>query len=363
MAFICRVGDLRECCGLARFSEKKENHMNTGLSIVIPTMGRPILVRTLESVLAANGADHLEVIVVGEIRDAAVLQQVTAIVSAHSNVRHVSISYPDGDSSRKKNRGVEESCADIVAFLDDDVVIASDWPEHILKAFEDPAVGLVSGPSLVPEDINLSARLAGLALTSRAAGYVADRYRIGNTAVREIGWSRIIGCNAAYRKMVFRQMGGFPPEFYPGEEMIAAWRTQQLGHKLLFIPAAWVYHYPRQSVKRFWRQMWGYGATRIRLKRAGTAFEWTTLIPAVWVFSLLVLGLLAPFCSFCAVLLKLDLELYALMAAVVALETAIQTRRLRDLLVFFMIPFMHLSYGLAEWFEFFHPNRDLSENK
>jgi len=116
-------------------------------------------------------------------------------------------------------------------------------------------------------------------------------------------------------------------------------------------------------VKRFCRQMWGYGATRIRLKRAGTGFEWTTLIPAVWVFSLVALGLLAPFCGFCAFLLKLDLALYALMALVVALETAVQTRRPRDLLVLFMIPVMHISYGLAEWFEFFRPNRDLSENR
>lgn len=337
--------------------------MNPKLSIVIPTMGRPILVRTLESVLATNGSAQLEVIVVGEIPDSGVLQNVTAIAAANSNVRHISVSYPTGDSSRKKNRGAEESRAEIVAFLDDDVVIASDWPEHILKAFENPAIGLVSGPSLVPEDINLSARLAGLALTSRAAGYVAERYRIGSTAVREIGWSRIIGCNAAYRKTVFQQMGGFPPEFYPGEEMIASWRTQQLGQKLLFIPFAWVYHYPRQSVKRFWRQVWGYGATRIRLKRAGTGFEWTTLVPAAWVFSLLTLGTASLICDTCAFLLRLDLAVYALAALAVSLETAAQTRRLRDLLVFFMIPVMHLSYGLAEWFEFFSPNRDLSENR
>jgi cellulose synthase/poly-beta-1,6-N-acetylglucosamine synthase-like glycosyltransferase len=336
--------------------------MMSSLSIVIPTMGRPILVRTLESVLATQDVARLEILVVGEIPDNEVLKKVTAVTEANPNVRHLSVSWPTGDSSRKKNRGAEEACAEIVAFLDDDVVIAPDWPEHILKAFDDSSVGLVSGPSLVPEDINLSARLAGLALTSRAAGYVADRYRVGDTAVREIAWSRIIGCNAAYRKTVFQQMGGFPPEFYPGEEMIAAWRTQQLGHKLLFIPAAWVYHYPRQSVKRFWRQMWGYGATRVRLKRAGTGFEWTTLIPAAWVLSLLVLGVASPFCRFCAMLFQLNLVLYVLAAAVIAVETAVRTKRIHDLMVFFMIPVMHLSYGFAEWFEFFRPNRDLSEN-
>ena len=42
--------------------------------------------------------------------------------------------------------------------------------------------------------------MAGLALASRAAGYVADRYRQGEDEVRPINWSRIIGCNAAYRR-------------------------------------------------------------------------------------------------------------------------------------------------------------------
>ncbi len=81
------------------------------------------------------------------------------------------------------------------------------------------------------------------------------------------------------------------------------------------------------------------------------------------VFWLVTLVPAALVCNLCAVLLKLDIGLYALMAAAVTLETAAQTRRARDLLVFFMIPIMHLSYGFAEWFEFFRPNRDLSENK
>jgi cellulose synthase/poly-beta-1,6-N-acetylglucosamine synthase-like glycosyltransferase len=337
--------------------------MTPHLSIVIPTMGRAILVQTLASVLTAQGAENFEVIVVGEIPDPAVAKEFATLITTYPQLRHIAISYPDGDSSRKKNRGAEESRAEIIAFLDDDVVIAPDWPEQIIRAFDDPTVGLVSGPSLVPEEINLAARLAGLALTSRAAGYAADRYRTGHAAVREITWSRIIGCNAAYRRSAFRQMGGFPPEFYPGEEMIAAWRTQQLGHKLRFLPAAWVYHYPRQSVRRFARQLWGYGATRIRLKRAGVGFEWTTLVPAAWVLSLVALIPAATFSRTALQLLELDLALYALTALAIAFETVLHTRRPRDLLVFFMIPVMHLSYGAAEWFEFFRPGRDYSEHR
>ena len=328
------------------------------ISIVIPTLGRPILMRTLDSILSVRGVEQLEILVVGEIRDEAVRSYVTALAARHPNLIHWSVSYPTGDSSRKKNLGAEKSRADIIAFLDDDVVIVPDWPAHIVKAFEDPSVGLVSGPSLVPHDVPLFARLAGLALTSQAAGYVSERYRAGADEKRVVGWSRIIGCNAAYRSSVFRQMGGFPPEFYPGEEMIAAWRTQQLGHTLLFLPSAWVYHYPRQSMPRFWRQIWGYGATRIRLKRAGVEFEWATLVPACWVFSLLLFGIGGIFHGFFALLLALDLAAYALMAAVVTASTFCQTRKPADLLLFLVIPIMHLSYGLAEWFEFFCPDRD-----
>ncbi|MFA5687690.1 MAG: hypothetical protein WC959_00840 [Kiritimatiellales bacterium] len=64
--------------------------------------------------------------------------------------------------------------------------MAPDWAEHIFAAFNDYSVGLVSGPALVPENVNLSARLAGLTLTSRAAGYVADCYKTGDSAVLEI---------------------------------------------------------------------------------------------------------------------------------------------------------------------------------
>ena len=333
------------------------------ISIVIPTLGRDILVRTLQSVLSTTNSDRLEIIVAGKIPDESILRQVEEIISSNPNVRHLPVSYETGDSSRKKNIGAESSRAEIVAFLDDDVIIAPDWPEHILRAFDDPAVGLVSGPALVPDDINFSARLAGLALTSRAAGYVAERYKTGDAAVREIVWSRIIGCNAAYRKTVFEKMGGFPPEFYPGEEMIAAWRAQKLGCKLLFIPAAWVYHYPRQSVKRFCRQMWGYGATRVRLIRAGVDFEWATIVPAVWILSLIALGILSVFSRIFSILLAVNILLYSLMSFSVTVETVLHTRRRRDLLLMFMIPVMHISYGFAGWFEFFRPNRDLSENR
>ena len=333
------------------------------LSVVIPTLGRPILVRTLESLAASQGFDSVEVLVVGVVPDGPVLRSVQELSQQHPQIHHLPVSFPKGDSSEKKNAGFRAARSDIVAFLDDDVLVAPDWPLLILEPFHDASVGLISGPSLIPDDINTMGRMAGLALASRAAGYVADRYRKGQDEIRPINWSRIIGCNAAYRRKAFEGMGFFDPTFYPGEEMIASYKTEKLGWKLMFTPRAYVYHYPRQSAARFWKQMWGYGATRIRLFRGGVEFEPATIVPMLWVASLLVLGLASIFSEIARWLLLLDIGLYALADLLVTLEMVLETRRAKDALLLLLIPLMHISYGLAEWTEFFRPNKDLSERR
>ena len=331
------------------------------LSVVIPTMGRDILIRTLESLAVSEGFAGIEVIVAGRVPDAEVAARLKEICGRHGNVRHLDIQFETGDSSRKKNEGAAAARAPLIAFLDDDVVVAPDWPKRISEPFADAQVGLASGPSLVPEDINRIGRLAGLVLSSRAAGYVAERYRQNRATGYAIDWDRVIGCNAAYRREAFAQMGGFPVDFYPGEEMIAAFRTERAGWKLLFLPAAWVKHYPRQSLRRFWRQMWGYGATRIRLLRGGVSFTPLPLIPGLWVGATAGLALLAPFFPWARVLLAAELGLYALLALAVAAETVARTRRWGDGWLLAMIPWMHLAYGLAEWAEGVRPGRDFSE--
>ncbi|MBN1270394.1 MAG: glycosyltransferase [Kiritimatiellae bacterium] len=328
---------------------------------MIPTLGRPTVVQTVESLVAARGFESIEVFVAGAIPEGAVLDRLNALITKYPWIRHLPVFFAKGDSSEKKNAGWREGRADIVAFLDDDVVVAPDWPERILEPFADAKVGLVSGPGLVPEDISLIGHLAGTALQSHAAGYVSQRYLAGGTGAREIKWSRIIGCNMAYRRSVIEEIGGFDAGFWPGEEMIAAFHTQQRGYKLMFQPQASVYHYPRQSLGRFWKQMHGYGATRIRLIRAGVEFEPATIVPGIWVLSLVVLAAAAAFASLFSWLLLADVVLYLLAAAVITLIKFADTQRPVDLLIFFLIPVMHLSYGIAEWVEFLRPDKDLSE--
>ena len=96
------------------------------LSVVIPTMGRDTLIRTLESLAAAEGFAQIEVIVAGRVADADVAARLGDFCARHANVRHLDIQFATGDSSRKKNEGAAAARAPLIAFLDDDVVVAPD---------------------------------------------------------------------------------------------------------------------------------------------------------------------------------------------------------------------------------------------
>lgn len=349
-----------------RSLREKLNLMNTKpiLSVVIPTIGRPMVLRAVESLLAANQSSELEIIVAGAVTMPAVAGRLKELMKNNPQIIHLPVSFQRGDSSEKKNAGWKAANSEIVAFIDDDVVVGENWPEAVLEPFAGKSVGLMSGPGLVPANVPLMARLAGWTLASRAAGYVQERYLTDNSVSRPVKWSRLIGCNMAYRRRVLEDINGFDPKFWPGEEMIAAYiATSHKGYTLVFQPKAVLHHYPRASYWSFLKQMYGYGATRIRLIRAGTDIEPATLGP-MFLFALFILLAIGAFFS------KIFLAaLFAFMAIYLSFAAWCACLKWRDekdkkaLLIFFMIPGMHLSYGLAEWIELIRPGRDLSLKK
>ena len=340
-------------------------------SVVIPTMGRETVLRTVASLEACDGAETLDICVAGKVPDGPVAEGLRDACRCWNNLRWEQVSFPVGDSSEKKNHGVRCTRGELVAFLDDDVVVDRGWAKAMQAVFDDPAVGLASGPSLVPEDVGSSARRAGLALSSAAAGFVAERYRKNATAPYDVDFDRIIGCNAAYRRKAFEGMGGFPADFYPGEEMIAAWRTARAGWTLRFVPGAKAWHYPRADAKRFWRQIWTYGATRVRLFRGGVRTHWAPFAPAAWVASSAFIALAAlagwllpaPPVVWKAALAALAAETAAYAAVVVRAAAGVvkETGERKDFAVWAWIVEMHLAYGLGAWAEIFRPGKDFSE--
>ena len=333
------------------------------ISIVIPTLGRPILIKTVESLLDMKGSERAEIIVIGKLADQQVRDRMVALQKAQPGIRHIAVSFDTGDLSKKKNLGVKVSRADLIAFVDDDLLVAPDWMAAIIAPFSDESVGMVCGPSLLPPDLPLLARLSGLILASKASGFVSKRYTRPDGGPQEATWSAMIGCNMVCRRSSIIHAGGFNEGVIPGEDLLAAYRMRRSGERLMFVPAAYVLHYPRQTFTAFCRQAYRFGAARIRLMRVGVRVEPTSLIPALWVAALVGLGVLAPVARVALWLLLLQGVLYLGFCAWATLLAFLKTRRALDALMLLLIPFMHVCYGVGEWVEVFRPGRNLPEKQ
>ncbi len=331
------------------------------LSVVIPTVGRAYLIKTISSLMKVKDAENIEVIVVGRIADESILKQLNELMLNHSNIRHIDVTFSTGDSSHKKNKGWQSASTELIAFLDDDVLLDELWAKEIITTFRTTDASLVSGPALLPEDTNMIGRLAAETLSSLAAGYVAWRYSAGkNDLPHSAKWSRLIGCNMAYKKEILEKIGGFDPFFWPGEEMLAAFKATKSGGVLIFNPQAKVYHYPRSTIYGFARQMYGYGATRIRLIRAGVEVEVSTLGPLLLIIGSLALLVSALFSKTAMIVLLWFWLIYLAGAIFVTLIKIFETKNIYNLAIFLMIIVMHLSYGTGELYELLFPNKDLS---
>jgi GT2 family glycosyltransferase len=113
--------------------------------------------------------------------------------------------YESGNSAGR-NTGIERSTGDVVAFIDEDAVAAPDWVENIVKHLSNPKVfgagGFISPiwaaprPRWFPDEF---------------LWVVGSSYRGMPTATQRV--RNLIGTNMAYRRELFKKIGGFRTDF------------------------------------------------------------------------------------------------------------------------------------------------------
>lgn len=146
---------------------------NLFVSVVTPTLNRPDpLRRALRSLTAQHVADghRLELIVVDNSRDGNARAGVEAIArEAAVPLRYVSEPRPGIAVAR--NRGVQESSGDWVAFLDDDEEAAPDWVQSLCAAATRSDADAVFGPVVAQPE----AETAGVEDAAVLLGYFERR--------------------------------------------------------------------------------------------------------------------------------------------------------------------------------------------
>ena len=139
-----------------------------------------------------------------------------------------------------RNIGIEHSSADILAFVDDDVVLTPEWAEELKHTFFDDSIIAVMGSAIPlfenPADDWLPPELDWLLSCTR---YFPDQ-------LMEI--RNVQGFNMAFRREAFEKCGPFPTEsgYYRGpmpEDLAFSMMVRKkTGKRMLYNPAVKILH-------------------------------------------------------------------------------------------------------------------------
>lgn len=194
------------------------------LAVVVCTRNRPDRLRRVLADLREQPPDEL--VVVDQSDEAAPLDGVRHVVD------------DDRGLPRARNLGLRHVHADVVLFLDDDVLLLPGCVEAHRRAYDDPRVGGVAG------------RILERSLRPNARRTTNRLDRAGRVRTNLEGHERgpietVKGANMSFRRLALAEVGGFD-EGYAGtaflEDADASTRVAGRGWTLVFEPDAAVVH-------------------------------------------------------------------------------------------------------------------------
>jgi GT2 family glycosyltransferase len=231
------------------------------VSVVIPTHNRvdrwPALLDALSK--QSFSFEDFEVVVVSDGSTDATDDFVPAVATPF---RLRFEAQTNGGPAVARNRGVELARADLILFLDDDIVPANTLIERHVRRHrtEDSSIALI-GPMISPPGVALSApvrweqAMLSKQYTAMARGDYRPSYRQFFTA------------NASVARDAIVSAGGFDARFRRAEDVEFAYRLDRAGVRFRFDPAAIGYHHAERSFTAWLSNAHAYGVNDVVFAR------------------------------------------------------------------------------------------------
>ena len=255
--------------------------------MVIPTLrNAEELEIALEGLSKQTWEGSLEVAVVGPTGDPG--QEIASSKGA---------TWIDDDGSRTRadacNVALASIDCDLVLFTDDDVWVPEDWVEKLVRWFDKEEVAGVGGPNFAPPDKRSTywQRVIDVTFCSK---WVTAGTNYGNRGAEQLTHAeQLPGVNAAYRKVVLDEVGGFDKGAIGCEDAMMDHRIEKAGYQLWQDRDAIMWH-RRRNPSRVRKQIQNYGLVRILASEIHPGMKsWSHT--AVGLFPLMVVSALCAF--------------------------------------------------------------------
>ena len=256
-----------------RIKDSQRQHERTCLpsdvsvSVVIATCDRPTDLRhCLERLTAQKSPRKVEIIVVDN-RPASGLT--AAVVAEFSGA--ILVNEPRKGANYARNAGITASTGAIIALIDDDVAMGSDWLEKLIAPFSRADVMVVTGNILPRELETYSQRLfeqygnGGLGRGFTRFEFNSDRFQESSFyAVKT--WLLGGTANSAFRSSIFHhpKIGLAEEALGPGmpsgagEDIYIFYKVLKAGYAIVYEPAACVWHLHRRTMTALRHQLYNY---------------------------------------------------------------------------------------------------------
>jgi glucosyl-dolichyl phosphate glucuronosyltransferase len=170
------------------------------------------------------------------------------------------------------NTGIRQAHGEILAFMDDDVMVDNRWLQTLTAIFKDEKWAGVGGRILAERTFTPPAWLS-----------LENKYALAPLAIFDIGTQpgemveAPFGTNMAFRREVFEKIGGFRTDLGPrpgsetrSEDTEFGYRALGAGQRLWYEPSAIVYHsLPAQRLQKRYFLAWWYDKARADIRAFG----------------------------------------------------------------------------------------------
>jgi len=170
---------------------------------------------------------------------------------------HVRYIYQENHGlSHARNTGAAAAEGEVFAYTDSDCMADVDWLYYLIGTLLSGDYAGVGGPNVTPPAQNWIQ-----ACVAAAPGGPS------HVLLTDIIAEHIPGCNMAFYRWAFENIGGFDAEYHKaGDDVDFCWRLQQAGCVIAFSPTAIVWHHRRFTLRAFLKQQDGYGEAESLLR-------------------------------------------------------------------------------------------------
>lgn len=222
------------------------------ITVAIPTLGRPAYaLDALRSVAAETCDTPFELLVLDNGCDTRLAASVS-LMARSARVPVVYVPVPAVGLHNARHEAARRAHGDVLAYLDDDVVVERGWLAGLASSFSDPAVHLVGGRCLPIYEADAPPWLEAFWTRNDDGTSWCGPLTLVDLGpdAKDIDPIQVWGANFAIRKETLIQVGGFHPDGFPwhlrrfrGDGETAVSRAiHKLGLRAAYSPHATVHH-------------------------------------------------------------------------------------------------------------------------